>query len=521
MKLNKLYLAYLLIGSILLSFTSCNSLNLYPEDYYGGGNFWKSESQVEGYISGLHAELRDKHFLIYQLGEERGGTLKSGTSFMGTSLDDSSPIKTNQFTKDLTGVQNWGGLYANILRINLLLKILNEDCEFLSSSKKAYFLGQAYGLRAYYYFLLYRTFGGVPLAVQPAVMEGITDASTLYLPRSSAKTTLDFIKNNIKLSEEGFKNTDLKKLEKCIWSKDATLMLKAEVYLWSAKVSLEDWTANPNDATIASEALDIVLSKYQLLEDYKSIFNYKNKENDEIIFSLRFIEGEASNKVENFMYQRATFANLFYDRNGKLMGDTLEIRSTGLFRHEYKLAFYNSFDDTDTRKETTFLDCYYEDGSQAGVILRKFPGIVNSTGNKIFCDDYIIYRCADAILMKAEIANLKKQDISSYINEIRRRAYGKSYDVSIHAYQNSSFAENELAILQERDKEFVFEGKRWFDLVRLQGENWKPLAFSPMANYGETSSLISEKNAYMLLWPIDTNTLKKDPQLINNPGYEK
>ena len=255
------------------------------------------------------------------------------------------------------------------------------------------------------------------------------------------------------------------------------------------------------------------------LDDFKDVFDYNNKDNNEIIFSLRFKDGESSNKVSYFLPARGVFVNLFYNRNGKVMGDTLQERSTGLLRHEYKWDLYESMDDRDTRKSTTFLDCYFSDGSPAGVILRKFPGIVNSAGNKVYCDDYIVYRCADAILMKAEIENLKGGDVATYINKIRERAYGEKYDILNDTYSNASFAENELAILKERDKEFVYEGKRWFDVLRLQDDQKKPLVFSPLANYGVNLPLLNSSNAHTILWPIDVNTLNKDPLLVNNPGY--
>jgi heat shock protein HslJ len=63
----------------------------------------------------------------------------------------------------------------------------------------------------------------------------------------------------------------------------------------------------------------------------------------------------------------------------------------------------------------------------------------------------------------AEIENKAGNDPSSYINEIRQRAYGDNYNPAVHEHTNQGFAANELAILYERDMEFVWEGKRWFD----------------------------------------------------------
>lgn len=44
----------------------------------------------------------------------------------------------------------------------MLQKTLEAD--YMTEEEKAYYLGQAYGLRAFYYFGLYRTYGTLPRA---------------------------------------------------------------------------------------------------------------------------------------------------------------------------------------------------------------------------------------------------------------------------------------------------------------------------------------------------------------------
>ena len=505
---------------ILFLLVSCNALDLSPEDYYGSSNFWNNSSQVKGYMIGLHGRLREKAESLFILGEARGGTLKSGTSFLNNSLDYSSPIKTNTFSKYLTGINNWNGLYENILEVNLFIQKVENECDFLTSEERNQGLAQAYGLRAFYYFMLYRTYGGVPLVKLPNVMNGVTHAENLYLERSSAKETFDFIKGDIQKSEELFGTNGQIGKGRTLWSKPATLMLKAEIYLWSAKVSTEDQIAAPDDATIAKKALEPLIGQFRLLPDFKDVFDYENKGNDEIIFAIGFADGEKSNFAENFTYYVQHFNNQFYGQNGQLMADTLETKGNGLLRNEYKWGLFASMDDDDTRKRSTFLDCYYQDGAQAGLILRKFMGMLNSNGNRSYCDDYIIYRYADVLLMMAEIETLQGGNVAGYINQVRQRAYGASFKPAVHVYENSTFEQNELAILKERDKEFVWEGKRWFDLVRMCDGTKKSLVFSSKANYDDPSPVLNEQKSFMILWPIDIETLNNDPKLVNNPGYE-
>ena len=205
------------------------------------------------------------------------------------------------------------------------------------------------------------------------------------------------------------------------------------------------------------------------------------------------------------------------------MTDTLNLKNTGILRSEYIFPFFDSFNNLDSRKTATFLDYYNKSGTtpvSGGLALRKFLGTINSTNNRVYCDDVPVYRYADVLLMLAEVENKKGGDPAQYINQIRQRAFGANYVAATHGYVNGTFAANELAILQERDKEFEWEMKRWFDVLRLQDENGKPLVFSATIPYGnKIPGLNSATEAYKVLWPVDVNTLNADPKLIQTSGY--
>lgn len=525
-KIKALFYAIAAVGVL----ASCNSLELTPEDYYASESFWKTPAQFEGFMVGLHNSLRGDYSNIFILGEARGGTQKNGTSTLSTSLNYSSPIKNNAFTKDLTGVSNWAGYYGRILQVNLFIQKA-EATSILSETTKNFLLGQAYGLRAYYYFQLYKTFGGVPIVSEPQPTS-TSDPNKLSTARSTPKETLDFIKQSIDKSEQYFAADNFTiKNRAGLWNKAATLVLKGEIYLWSAKVTTGDQTpANADaDLTKAQAALFAVKNsgKFSLLPKFEDVFSTTNKGNSEIILALRFADNEATNNAAEFLYQDAVFLNLYSDITGKkVMKDTLNLKGTGgVFRNEYKFELFDSYSDADSRKRATFLD-YYKvvNGNLTvkGVVLRKFIGSINSTNNRVYDADIPVFRYADVLLLLAEIANKKGEDPSAYVNEIRKRAYDpERKGVSYPLFVNGTFEENELAILKERDKEFVWEGKRWYDLRRMQDGTGKPLAFSILASYPATAPVLTESEAYKLLWPIDVNTLNGDPLLKGqqNPGY--
>lgn len=498
---------YYFLLTIIPLLASCDFLELSPEDNFAEGNFWKNESQVKGYIIGMHKELRDNAQTFYIMGEQRGGLLTTNGTF-GTVIDNAILIDHN-LRESSPGYRNWAGFYSYILDLNVLIDRLSNGLPFLSTEKQNFYLGQAYGLRAWYYFYLLRTWGGVPLITEPKVAQGITNPTDLYTPRSTEAEIVAFLKEEIKRSEDCFSSDNFTmSATRDTWSKAATLMLKAEIYLWSAKVYNKD---TGNELAIAMSALQSVQAsnKFRLLDNFSDVFTYNHKGNDEIILALHYEKGEAEQSMRRFMYDISLMAN-WYDRNGSPMNDPLNVGDRTILATEWKWEFYESFSDKDARKDFTFLDFYNEDRTKHGVVLRKFLGTVDAATNiRFYCDDMPLYRYADVILMIAEIKNKLGQDPSAEINEIRRRACGEgNYEV----YSNKSFAENELAILHERDKEFVREGKRWFDVRRMQDAAGKPLAF--------TESGLQESQAYKLLWPVDTGTLTNDPTVEQTPGYE-
>ncbi|MCE1198887.1 MAG: RagB/SusD family nutrient uptake outer membrane protein [Marinilabiliales bacterium] len=515
----------LMISLLVMLFPSCSQMDLAPEDWYGSNNFWNNEAQVKGYIYGIHKQIRDGNVNYWLMGEVRGGTLKLGTGVSTTSVSMNyvSPFIDQGFTKDKPGITSWGGFYGRILNVNLAIQKVENECSFLTQANREYYLGQLYGIRAFYYFWLYRTWGGVPIITDVKVMNGVTTAEPLYTARSTAKATLDFIKADVNKSETLFGSNVTMTDAKSVWSKFATLMLKAEVYLWSAKVTTGDQTPATSDLATAETALNNVKNSglFSLQSSFKNVFSYTNKGNGEIIYALRFLDPEATNNVSQYLYD-VTFVSNAYTKAGKLMGDTLNIKSNlGLQRNEYDFPFWQAFDAKDTRRDATLLDFYYKDKSGNltinGTILRKLLGTINSTSVRVYADDIPVYRYADVLLMLAEVANKKGEDPSSYINAVRARAYGSGYPV----YVNSSFANNELAILAERDREFVFENKRWFDLVRMQDANGNSLVFSnaPSLLYGRSAAALPQSDAYKIYLPIDVNTLNSDPKLVQTQGY--
>ena len=508
---------FIIAGLIAFAAFSCKkTLELAPEDYFGDGNFWQNESQVTNFMVGIHKQLRDNQFMLLRLGEMRSG-IYSNVDRQSTSLNE-LPIIEQRIDENSSGISSFAGLYSPILQVNLFIQKVNA-VTFLTDAKKNYLLGQAYGLRAFYYFHLLRTYGGVPLRLEPEVLNGNTDPVLLRKARATEPEVLAAIKSDVSKSA-GLFGSSASPADKSQWGPKATLMLKGEVMLWSAKVY-----GTTADLTEAKSALNAITGN-SLMPSFANAFAFSQKNNAEIIFTLRFLVGEAEmSGVSQFLYSTFNFDNLHYKdslASGSLLVDPLLIAATNaqqiIQRYGYTFELFKSYAVNDKRRDATFYDYYKVTKVPYAINIRntalvKFIGTINAN-KRYFTDDWPIYREADRLLMLAEIANAEGSDPSGFIKSIRDRAFAPAADPT--PFVNSTKDKNELAIFSERMKEFVHEGKAWYDLRRMK-YGADPLVFKSASHgYGVLDKTLKP---YMILWPIDKAIWTNDPTVNQTPGY--
>ena len=520
----------LIAGCLVSPFLVACNLDEAPLDFYGSESYWKTEAHFDNYMIGLHSDLRKNSWRhIFELGETRAGSIKTGTSTCGESLNYG--VQANQaFHVGQTGLTSWGDYYGRITNVNLFIQ-RTEETGVLPDAKKNKLLAQAYGMRAFWYFDLYRNYGSCPLQLIAKVVNGVVVPEELYEGRTDASVIMQQIKADLKKSLECFGNNVAFARQKSDWSKAATEALAADVYLWTAKVTTLDDTANPADIEVAKAHLLSLTTNYglSLLPDFSDVYAAETakKGHAESILAIRYTEGESTNNAGQFVYNwtTSTFNNAWEYDNGKVTSnDTLRVLSSGMLRVEYKKQMFLNYDVADSRRAATFLPIYDKTTKElAGLILRKNLGLYNATTNtRVYCGDELWYRLSWVYLALAEVENFQGGDPAQYINIVRQRAYGEAWDESLHAYVNSDFTTNELAILKEKDKEFVCEGQRWYDVRRMTlTKGGKHLVFAPEGNVESTAPILDEATqAHMVLYPIETNMLNKDPLLTQTPGYD-
>jgi len=476
---------FLIVLFSFLSFSCSKQLDVEPVSTITNASFWKTEDDANGALTGMYVKFRNLAVLnLFILGEARSEVMEWGT-LSGTLDYDRYYLNTLNAT---SAGPNWQGIYANVNAANLIIKYV-PNIQFNSEANKNYVLAQAYAMRAYLYFVLARTWGDVPLWSEP--VEGYS-AETTQKTKTPVADIFDFIKTDLEKSIELFPNLSFPD-GKNRWNKASAYALKADVYLWTGK-RLNGGDADFNIAVSACE--EVEKADVGLLENFPDIFKYNNKQNKEILMSVGFkeLEGAANNYFYN-MYSGIN-AGTLDPVTGELIGTT----SGGVVWTVTELV-RNQFSADDTRKDASFLELpnptYYPP------VIVKGRGVLIS-GVRYYTSDIIIYRFADVLLMKAEAKNALGQDPSTEMNKIRLRAYGPNY--SAHEFVDGSKEDNDEAILKERLLELVFEGKRWWDLVRFDK------AFDLVPS-------LAGKDSYMLLWPIPLETLSLEPNVTQNPGY--
>src|SRR4051812_21857115 len=187
-----------------------------------------------GLYYGVYSSFRSFHGTLFTLGEMRSEIWADG---LYTESEDAGlkQYYTHNISKDNVPATEWGGLYSLIDRLNTVISLFPQAP--LDAAKRNQYLAEAYGMRAYVYYTLLKTWGGVPVTKEPITSVG--ELSQLYKARSKPEDVLQLVKDDIEESLRLFNgNNSFNSLsaKHIYWSRPATLTLKGDVYLWSASL---------------------------------------------------------------------------------------------------------------------------------------------------------------------------------------------------------------------------------------------------------------------------------------------
>lgn len=451
-----------------LLMTSCGDsfFDLEPASSVTIDKVYKTASDYNVAVIGCYAKLQSQVNFYTECCEYRSDNLSLGAPTAGTQ----DRYDIDHFTeKPSNGILSsyWANFNNNVYRCNLLLDQI-DGANFAENLKKQY-KGEAMFIRALNYFNMYRIWGGVP-----ATKHVVSAAEALKVARYSDEQMFDLIAGDLKeivdnnYLPETYSSADMGRA-----TSGAAKALLGKVYL-----TFHKWTE-------AKDILSQLIGKYQLVSPIAQVFDVDNKNNNEIIFAVHFnkeIEGEG----HSYWYNLTNASD-----------DTNQTSS-----------LLNTFPTGDARKDLIT----YVQVEKNVRLMKKFYDTKSPTF-KTVGNDQILLRYADVLLMYAEALNEIQYDASEgslalkYLNAVRQRAGISNLTVK----QLPTQEKFRKGILVERQREFPYEGQRWFDLVRMG------FAKSVMAENGV------EIKDYQLLFPIPQQEIEKvgDKSILwQNPGYD-
>lgn len=158
------YKIALCLGLWGCSLVSCDFLNVdrYIDDMTSLDSVFSRKNLLDQYIKGAAAYLNDESRLYsvapdpFQIASDENFVAWNDARHAGTKyLRD----ELNEFTTEFA---RWGEFYKGIRKANVVIKRINE-CQDISEIDRRDYAGKAYFLRGYYYYLLIRQYGPVPI----------------------------------------------------------------------------------------------------------------------------------------------------------------------------------------------------------------------------------------------------------------------------------------------------------------------------------------------------------------------
>lgn len=475
------YIKSLIIVVLLTGIVSCNEwLNLEPENELVKQEFWQKKEDVAAVMAAMYDAYRDNVVALWMWGEIRADMSEISGSVAGyPSVAQSEILSTNS-------VIHWGDFYNAINLANTIMAyskdVLKVDDTFDPVVEKSY-QAEAIFIRSKCYFDMVRIWKEVPLILNASN----SDTVSFSVKKSSEREILnqieaDLIKaKNFAFVDEYASSPDLYKGRA---NKHSINALLADIYLWSEQYEK------------CIQACDEIINsgKFQLLgtNDWFTLFYPGNSV--ESIFEIQFNEAYETERNP-----------LCTSIMGIIGGSKVALKT-------YAKELFTT---TDIRKA-------YPD-ARSKFLYKNITTKTKRTSNE--CDANVIYyRYSDILLMKAEaLAELERfSEANAYINEILQRA-------SLSPMNISPLKETfRTIIMEERAKEFAFEGKRWFDVLHFAKKNNfenKNLIIQMILEGADVKkkpilrSRILDTMSYYL--PIPEGELRANPLLEQNPFYDR
>ncbi|HSC55485.1 MAG TPA: RagB/SusD family nutrient uptake outer membrane protein [Phnomibacter sp.] len=503
---------------LALSLSGCDKwLELEPKDGIIKEEFWKTKEQVASAVTGIYSSMQEgasgtynnpnyrpsmaEQFFVW--GECRADNVAPATF---SSNDDLDLVNVNIQPPNVNA--NWAAFYKTINLCNTVIvkapEVLNNDNTFSQSQLNGY-LSEAYTIRALMYFYLARTFAEVPLKLDAT----LSDGDLTNLPKSNQDSIFNQIEKDLLAAEAiavtSYGNVAVDKGRVTLYTINA---IKADLYLWMGKY------------TEAIAACDKIINSRRFGLIKGATFNGVTVEYSENWFSTLYVNGNSNEGIFELQYD-PQILNPFFNIFSYSVPTRRWVAIEDLMDRVFTVDFTNAMN----------YDIRGDGASVRAANSTIWKYVAASSGALRSVDQsyahWIFYRYADVLLMKAEALNEINQG---------QQALDLIYNVRTRA---NALAETDLSptpddknliqdfILAERAREFCFEGKRWYDVLRnARRNNYQrlPLLLNMIAtsvpSNQQQSAQVKMKDWHAHYLPIYLSEMQTNKKLVQNPFYQ-
>ena len=513
----------LTITFLALAAVSLNSCSL-DETTYGettSQNYYKTQAEMEQTLTGAYLQLRQT-WNEFALDQDFIGDCTTDDALKGGSSDgDRSEVQSlSNFIVYADNAEvscRWNILFDLVNRCNDVIYYAPQASGDSTILKR--YVNEAKALRAYGYYELVTTFGGVPLLTRPMLPTEI-----LKVARSSANDIYKQIESDCKDAESLPAKSEYNDSDAYRCTRGFAKTMLAKTYMFQ------------NDYTDAESVLNEIVNvdrDYSLLPNYGENWFKEYENSSESIF-------EIPNKVYN--KDIATGTNVPHYFTSRLVEGY-----QGYGFHCPTQDLYNAYDKDDPRITYVFTqtgdrykgDSLCQDNSQSPSGYHDYKmtvPTVDKQGCYVWMISYNIrmIRYADVLLLYAEALNEngKSSQALTYLNMVRRRARNsnpkdprRDKQAYIPATTSTTLPDitetNQDALRQiiwhERRCELAMEGWRRDDLMRQKRFGKVMRAYA--SKYQTTKGAgFDDSRDYLL--PVPQGEIdKSNDVLIQNPGY--
>jgi hypothetical protein len=273
---------------------------------------------------------------------------------------------------------------------------------------------------------------------------------------------------------------------------------------------------------------------------YANIFGAGNS--SESVLELIYMNSEvmlANGAVSHFYGNATSFPGLV--RPADFIGSDISDEKFSVFLNKYDSRYYENLQPVSGQSNSYGINKYAFRSATVDLTKAEIAAAYGTSYASDKCHaNWVLYRLSDVMLMKAEAlvemvnegdsTDLGRQQADTLlrqafqlVNAVSKRSNcsSESKDLEWSDYASKSLMQS--LVMEERQRELMFEGKRWYDLVRRSrrdgNTNYLVGSVSRKGSSGGTALQSKLSRMEAIYWPYHVEELKVNKNLTQNPAF--